>query len=254
MQAALRDIPKPVCPHFDISNIGAFIEQPNCVQTELVRSDEELLRGLKSVLENQLLAILEARSALEFINVRNTVWPKYIKARRAFMDTFSNLAPESTIETIAKECASGISEDIQKQRGIRFGDALTDQAVFSLWTFRKISELAKAVNSAGTPSDKEADRKLHAEYDLCSMWGMLHLDLVTIAMKFKKTIPEDIQESICEGLRIIVNVYAILKDAMALRAPQAEAPLATALPWDDEDEKLLALSMKDINAADFAGD
>jgi hypothetical protein len=252
MQVALRDIPKPVCPHhFGISNVGAFLEQQNCVQTELVRSDEELLRGLASILENQLLAILEARSTLEFVNARNDAWPKYIKARRAFVDTLSNLAPESTIETIARECASGMSEDIQKQRGHRFGDTLTEQAVFSLWTIRKVNELAKAVNNAGDPIDKDADHKLHAEYDLASMWGMLHLDLVAIAMKFKKTIPDDIQAALCEGLRIIVNVYAILKDAMALRASQAEAALVSALPWDEEDERLLALSMKDINA-DFS--
>jgi hypothetical protein len=252
MQVALRDIPKPVCPHFGISNVGAFLEQQNCVQTELVRSDEELLRGLASVLETQLLAILEARSTLEFIKARDAAWPKYYKARRAFVDTLSNLAPESTIETIAKECAAGMSEDIQKQRG-RFGDKLTEQAVFSLWTIRKVNELAKAVNNAGEPTDLEADYKLQSEYDLCCMWGTFHLDLVAIAMKFKKTIPDDIQESLCEGLRIIVNSYAILKDAMALRAAQAEAPLAQVLPWDEEDEKLLALSMKDINA-DFSSD
>lgn len=252
MQVALRDIPKPVCPHFGISNVGAFLEQPNFVQTELVRSDEGLLRGLASVLETQLLAILEARSTLEFIKGRDAAWPKYIKARRAFVDTLSNLAPESTIEIIAKECASGMSEDIQKQRHL-FGDALTEQAVFSLWTIRKVNELAKAVNNAGEPTDKEADHKIHAEYDLASMWGMLHLDLVAIAMKFKKNIPDEVQETLCDGLRMIVNVYAILKDAMALRASQAEAAFVTVLPWDEEDEKLLALSMKDINA-DFSND
>ena len=148
MQVALRDIPKPVCPHFGISNVGAFLEQQNCVQTELVRSDEGLLRGLASVLETQVLAILDARSTSEFIKLRQAAWPKYIKARRAFLDTLSNLAPESAIETIAKECASGMSEDIQKQRHL-FGDTLTEQAVFSLWTVRKINELAKAVNNAG---------------------------------------------------------------------------------------------------------
>jgi hypothetical protein len=252
MQVALRDIPKPVCPHFGISNVGAFLEQQNCVQTELVRSEEKLLRGLASILESQLLTILEARSTLEFVNARDAAWQKYYKARRAFVDTLSNLAPESAIETIAKECASGMSEDIQKQRHL-FGDTVTEQAVFSLWTIRKINELVKAINDAGQPSDMEADRKIHAEYELASMWGMLHLDLVAIAMKFKKNIPDEVQETLCDGLRMIVNVYVILKDAMALRASQAEAAFATALPWDEEDEKLLALSMKDINA-DFSND
>lgn len=252
MQVALGEIPKPVCPSFDF-NIGAFIGEPSCVQNDLVRADEELIRKLASVLDNQLLTVLETRSVLEFTKARDEIWPKYIRARRAFSDTLSNIASENTIQAIATECVSGLSEDFQKQRGVRFGDALTDQGVFTLWTFGKINALARTVNSAGEPRDKEADRRLHSEYSLCSLWATFHLDLAVTAMKFKKTIPADIQEAICEGLRIAVNVYAILKDALALRVPQIEAPLASALPWDEEDEKLLALSMKDINA-DFSED
>ena len=70
-------------------------------------------------------------------------------------------------------------------------------------------------------------------------------------MKFKKTIPDDVQEVICDGLRTAINVHVILQEALDLRVPKKELPLFAMLPWDQEDEELLASSMKDINA-DFS--
>lgn len=248
MQAASLDMPSQICPPFDVGTLGAFFGESDSVQINLVRSDEELIRKLSSVLDNQLLAVLETRSALEFAEIRVKIWPKYIRARRALSDTMSNLASESNMEAISKVYFATLVTDLQKQRGIRFGDALTDQAVFSLWTLSKINALARKVNRAGEPRDKDADLKLNAEYQVCALWGLFHLDAIVAAMKFKKTVLEDVQAVICEGLRTFVNVYAILKDALLLRVSQAELSTTAVLPWDEEDEQLLASSMKDINA------
>jgi hypothetical protein len=113
--------------------------------------------------------------------------------------------------------------------------------------------LAHNVNAAGEPRDKDADLKLNSEYQVCSLWAQFHLDAMVAAMKFKKTVPCDVQEVICDGLRTAVNAYAILKEALSLRTAQVEGSPAAALPWDEEDERLLASSMRDINA-DFSDD
>lgn len=249
-QVALLDMPREMCAHFEVGGtLGSFVGQSNSVQTILIQSDGELIRKLVSVLDNQLLAVLETRSVLEFAQMRAETWPRYVRARRALSDTMTNLAPEGKMEFIVKEIVATQVEDFQKQRGVRFGDALTDQAVFTLWTMGKINALVQMVNGGGEPRDRDADLKLNSEYQLCLLWAQFHLDAAVAAIKFKKTVPEDIQGAICDGLRAAVNAYAILKEAMLLRTPiQNEAPLATPLPWDNEDEQLLASSMRDMNA------
>jgi hypothetical protein len=255
MDVAILDMPKHMCaPSFDVGTLGAFFEQPSAVQAKLVDSDEKLIRDLASVLDNQLLAVLEARSVPEFAEVRAKIWPKYVRALRALSDTMSNLAPENEIEIISEGCIAVLSADLQKQRGVRFGDSLTDQAVFTLWTLGKIRSLGQRIHDAGEPSDRAADLKLCSEYHMYSLWAQFHLDCTVGAMKFRKTIPEDVQAAICSGLRASVNAYAIMKEALSLRNPQVEAPLVPALPWDDEDERLLASSMRDINALSDSDD
>lgn len=247
MPVALLDMPRELCAPFDVGNLGSFVGQSSTVQTVFVQSDEDLIRKLVLVLDNQLLGVLESRSVQEFAETRASVWQKYVRARRALSDTMSNLVSETEMESIAKACLSTLTADLQKERGVRFGDALTDQSIFMLWTLGKINVLAKIVNEAGEPRDKDADLKLHADYQLYSLWAQFHLDAVAAAMKFKKTMQDDIQGVLCDGLRASVNAFAVLKEALDLRVSKTDPAVAAALPWDEEDERLLASSMRDMN-------
>ncbi|MGA7559213.1 MAG: hypothetical protein WBV60_14720 [Terriglobales bacterium] len=247
MEVAILDMPPQVCTPFDVGAIGSFVGQSSTVQTILVQSDEELVRKLVLMLDNQLLSALETRSALEFVDARNKVWASYIRARRALSDTMTNLVPESEMDAVAKAAIATAVADVEKQRGVRFGDMLTDQAVFTLWTFEKKKNLARQIQNAGEPRDKDADLKLNQEFHLYSLWAQFHMDTVIAAMKFKRAIPEDIQAVICDGLRSNVNAYAILKEALSLRTPPVVATPVDELPWDEEDEQLLNASMRDLN-------
>ncbi len=240
-------MPRQVCAPFDVGTLGSFVGQSSSVQTILIQSDEELIPKLFSMLDNQVLAVLESRSVSEFIQKRSELWSNYVRARRALWDTMTNLTSPSSITAAIKISIATLAADLQKQRGVRFNDSLTDQAVFTLWTFEKISVLGETLQSAGEPRDKDADMKLGSEYHLVWFWAQFHMDVVVAAMKFKKTIPDDIQRVICDGLRSAVNAYAILKEAISLRVPVVATP-ALELPWDEEDERLLASSMRDLNA------
>ena len=251
MQVAVLDMPKQLCAPFDVGTLGAFFDQSTVIQTCLIDSDERLIRNLVSVLDNQLLEILQTRSVLEFKQAREKMWPKYVRALRALSDTLSNLVPENqVVAEISEACLATMAGDLQKQRGVRFGDTLADQAVFTLWTMGKIRSLAKKIESAGEPRDKDADQKLCADYHLNSLWAQFHLDTTVAAMKFRKNIPVDVQGAICDGLRASVNAYAVMKEALLLRISQVSLPEGP-LPWDEEDERLLSSSMRDINA--FSG-
>jgi hypothetical protein len=246
---ALLDMPQLGVAPFVIGTVGALYEPSMVVETELVRADERLVRELLDMLNKQLLNVLEARSGEEFSNRREQVFPKYVRALRALSDTMSNLIPESDIEALAGEASTSLSSDLEKQRGVVFGNPLADQAVFTLWTLGKIRTLGRKIGAAGNvPTEKEGDDLLLLkEYRGASLWAQFHLDSTFAAMKFKKVLPADIQDVIHDGLRAVVNAYAVMREALSLRTPAEEVP-AIELPWTDEDELLLASSMRDINA------
>jgi hypothetical protein len=245
---AILDIPQPGCAPFLVGTLGAAFEPPSDMDCFLTRNDERLIRELSSMLDRQVLAALDCRSASEFVQVRAQVWPNYCRALRALSDTLRNMAPDHDIDRFAKLAMAMFETDLQKQRGTRFSDHLTDQAVFTLWTLGKIRTLSFSLVDAPAPDLRGADLQLCNEYRLCSLWAQFHMDLAMGAIKFDKAIAADVQETICDGLRTAVNAYAIMKEAYALRHPRAERPAATGLPWDEEDEQLLAASMRDMNA------
>jgi hypothetical protein len=247
---AVLGMPKGVCAPCEIGSLGAFFETA-WVPTTTLSTDKNLIRELVGVLDKQLLEALSARTAQEFEDVRQKVWPKYFRALRALQDTISNMLSEHQTEHIYAEAVVRIEADLEKQRVSRFGDTITEQAVFTLWTLGKIRSLAREICAAGEPpvEKKQADRDLLSDFCGNSWWSQFHLDILIAAMKFDRPIPEEIREAVCDGLRAAVNAFVIMKEALRLRLPHIEElPLVANLPWDDEDEGLLASSMKDRNA------
>jgi hypothetical protein len=249
--AAFAQIPRgDMCTPAVIGTLGAFYEPSPVIESKLIHSDEKLIRELILMLDKQLLVVLDTRTLAEFEKTRLEVWPKYVRALRALSDTMSNLVSENDIEKLSEQAMSDLAKDIEKQRSRGLGNTLIDQAAFTLWTLGKIRSLGRDIHMAGTAPDgaKEADLALNKRFRMLSSWTQFHLDITISAIKFGKTIPEDIQGEICDGLRATVDVYAIMKEALYLRKPQAEITPIAELPWDEEDETLLSKSMRDINA------
>jgi hypothetical protein len=251
METLAFDKPKGVCPPpSEIGTLGAFFHSTPASEQNLVRSDERLIAELVAVLDRQLLAAVETRSVTEFREVREKVIARYVRALRALQDTVINLVRAETIQFVSDSLVCELADDLERQRESRFGNKLTDQAVFTLWTVRKIGALGREIASTGkVPANKKAtDAALLHEYRIASLWAQFHLDILFTAVKFDRPICEQVRETICDGLRASVNAYVIMKDALSLRRPHLEEPPANVdLRWDAEDEQLLASSMKDIN-------
>jgi len=250
MGTAVFDKLNGVCAPSDIGTLGAFFQPSPESEKSLVRADERLIRELVSVLDRQLIAAVDAQSVAEFASVRRNVMKRYVRALRALHDTVINLVSSEVLETIVADIIVGLAGDLEKQRESRFGEKLTDQAVFTLFTIRKISALARYIGEAGdvAPDKRQIDIELLREYHSDSLWAQFHLDVLFAAMKFDRPICESIRNEICEGLRASVNAYVVMKDALALRIgqPKENGP-ALILPWDHEDDELLSSSMKDIH-------
>lgn len=249
MGSAVLEIPKQVCAPSEVGTLGAFFQPSPASETTLVRSDERLLAELVAVLDRQLLSAVDARSEVEFVAVRKHVFPRYVRALRALHDTAANLVSDDVVDQLSDSVMAALANDLEKQE-LRFGKRLIEQAEFTLWTIRKIRTLSRDICRAGdAPADKrQADMSLANEYCGASWWAQFHLDMLFAAMKYDRPIRENIRESVCDGLRAAVDAYAIMKDALLLRLPAAAEEAAASLPWDEEDEQLLASSMRDVHA------
>lgn len=251
MHQELLEVPKGLCSSFEISSPGALFEP--MADTSLARSDEKLITKLISVLDNQLLLPLEGRSLDEFRERRRSVFPRYIRALRALSDTTHNLVSDAEIERVAVHAIQHLGADLERQRGGRFGDKLVDQALFTLWTFGRMRGVSRKLAEAGKPKHFKADYERYLDCQYSSFTAQFHMDSIVAAMKFKKDIKGDIQAEICEGLRAVVNAYALMRSALDDRLTVVEEPSEN-LPWDEEDERLLAASMRDINVIARQGD
>jgi hypothetical protein len=236
-----------------VGTLGAAFE-PRIVDIEfpLSRPDERLFEGLVGQIATQLAAVIDSRSVEEFDKRRDIAWPKYVRALRALSDTIRNFVPDEKYEAASDKAFDEFQQDLEKVRGKSMTDALINQAQFTLWTLRRLRALGQAIDGAGSPPEKNrgADSRLNKDYRLFSLWSQFHMDVTLTVLHTNREIPAQVQDVICDGLRAAVNAYAIGEEALALRAP-AQTPQSEQVPyvWDEEDEELLASSMRDLDAA-----
>jgi hypothetical protein len=114
-----------------------------------------------------------------------------------------------------------------------------DQAIFTAWTLRKISDICQRIDGAPLASNlNEADSALHQRFAYHAMRTRFHLDCLFKSMHFQKPIYPDVLEVISSGLRSAVNAYAWARRALDLRVPALETQAAP-IEWDDEERQLL---------------
>jgi hypothetical protein len=234
-----------------VGTLGAAFE-PRIVdiQFPLSHPDERLFEGLVGQIDRQIAAVIDSRSVEEFDKRRDIAWPKYVRALRALSDTIRNFVPDEEYVAVSDKAFDEFQQDLEKVRGKSMTDALINQAQFTLWTLRRLRALGQAIDGAGSaPENRGADYRLNKDYRLFSLWSQFHMDVTLTAMHTNKEIPAQVQDVICDGLRAAVNAYAIGEEALALRTP-VQTPQSEQVPyvWDEEDEELLASSMRDLDA------
>lgn len=250
---ALEMMPTRVAPPFEVVGIGP-LGADNAASDEVcvVRraKDADLIRSLMSVLDMQLVNVLGSRSSAEFVEARKGTWFSYVRARRALSDTMANLISASELEMLSSSALIRIDADVDGSREPLLGDAVAEQMKFSMWIIGKMRALGNEISKAESPKktgDCDLDLKLNEEFLLYSTWAQFHYDCVLAAMKFNKEVAPEVRDVIVDGLRAWVNACAIMEEALELRVAPPEYS-EHPLPWDEEDEQLLASSMRDLDA------
>lgn len=234
---------------FGLTSIGeqfSFLRFPSKRSARQISvSTEELLKNIADIHNQIIFGVIEKRTATEFRAARDEAFPKYLHLMRAVSDLARVLIPPQVLERLANESFSELESDF-REHGDLFGSAVRDQAIFTVWTFRKISSLVRQVPASGVSvCDRGKDIDLNSKFVPHALWTRFHLDCLTISMHSHKPIYPDVRDVIADGLRAAVNAYAWAKQGFELRNPVVE-PLLAQYEWDDEDTELMDSSMSDL--------
>jgi hypothetical protein len=218
------------------------------VAQKLSGSASEVVGTVISIVDDLVIGTIEKHTAEEFVSTRTEVFPKYFAAMRALGDLARIVVPKPKMERLVAESFSEMEADFRELGPSTFGTELCDRGIFTVWTLRKIHDLAQAIGTTTVPyKDNETDIKLARKYAIYAIWTRFHVDCLVKSMRARKPIYPDVTEPICDGLRAVVDSYAWIRQWVDHRVPTTSEPELAQIPWDEEDELLLLDSMHDID-------
>ena len=234
----------------DVRELLAFVGLPSkTAPKDISENVAEILTGIKDILEGLLLQAIENKTGAEFKTMREQVFFKYFTSVMALSSLAQVVVPQATIQRLTWESFSEIEADLRDQGLTRFGETARDQAIFTVWTLRKINALLLRIAAAPplAAEHKTLDKKLVSEFSFYSAWSQFHLDCLIASIRFDKPINPDILSEIGDGLRAAVNAYGLIHEAVDIREC-TEEPVLQEYAWDEEDQELMDSSMREIEA------
>jgi len=248
MSSACLAMPKDLGA-INVSDMLAFPSLPSERSVKrLSGSADELIRNIASVADELVIRAIEKRTATEFVATRKEVFPQYFDAVRAFSDLARIVVPKHVLEILTAESLSQMEEEFRQHGLSAFGAAVRDQAIFTVWTMRKISDICQRINELKlAPELAEADLKPRTQYAFAAVSARFHLDCLLTSMHQQKPIYPDVLNVVIDGLRVAVNAYAWAVRGLDLRMPRSEPQIAP-VEWDDEDQALLNEATRDMVA------
>lgn len=201
---------------------------------------KEIIDRVSEIVDELVVSTIQKRTALEFEDAQDDVFPLYYRAVRSLSDLARIVVPKHVREILMAESFSTMEADFRDAGLEAFGASVRDQAIFTVWTLRKISDLCQKIDAAKLdPTLQESDRKMFDDFVWHAISARFYLDCLLKSMDTKQALVPGVFDIVIEGLRNAVNAYAWARRAYDLRVPRTEAETDDNFVWDDEDKALL---------------
>ena len=206
---------------------------------------QDAVTSITELVDELVRSVIEKRTAADFQQAEREAFPTYARVMLALSSIVRSTVPPPVIERVGSEALSELEADF-RERGISvFGSAVQNQALFTVWTLRKINDLSDQVISAGSlPGDRgQEDLKFAQHFAVHVLRARFSLHCLTTSLERPDRYPlyPDVLDIITDGLRSVVNAYSWIRQALDLRI-QTPEPAFEQVEWDDEDDALLAAS------------
>jgi hypothetical protein len=122
------------------------------------------------------------------------------------------VVPHQVIDRLTFESLSEMEAEFRDEGLSAFGSEIKDQAMFTVWTLRKINDLAHGISASDKPAEHLINDDKHYASSFAShvLYSRFHLDCLKISLRTSRPLYPEVLESISEGLRAVVNAYAFV--------------------------------------------
>src|SRR5437868_6111129 len=128
----------------DVGEPPPFVGFPSKGSTkQLSGSVDELVKNIANVIDQFTTGAIERRTASEFEAVWKAVFPNYARVMIALGTLAKALVPPLVLEQLASDSLSEMEADFRDHALVAFGSSIRDQALFTIWTLRKINDLSR---------------------------------------------------------------------------------------------------------------
>jgi hypothetical protein len=213
---------------------------------ELSSPATEIFSGISGIMDNLILSAIEKRTADEFNAAFEENFPKYFAMTLALSQLAHAVVPPDVVERLTRETICELEADFRDNAQGAFGSAVREQAIFTVWTLRKVSDVLTKICSVKLDDSKqEEDQEYCRKFNHYALCAHYSLDCLSMALRVGRPLYPEVMAEITDGLRCMVNAYAWARRGASLRHPEENLPVEFAL-GNAEDDDLLASSMQDM--------
>lgn len=232
--------------------LPGFVTLPSKSSHELSTDAQGVFNKIADVRTNLILTTIEAQSRDEFAKRRGRVFDDVVRTNKAMGSLARVMVPAPTLDRITWQAFAELEAELIEYGTRKFGEAAKEQAIFTLWTLRKINRLLSRIIESDPLEGKKAkkDQEIAKDFSFYLLWAYFHLECLVASMRYEKPIQIDVLDEVCDGMRAAVNAYGLLRQGLDLRFPPEPEPPED-IDWTEEDEQLLASSMDDMASMDI---
>jgi hypothetical protein len=212
----------------------------------IVGQANDLVREVVAVIDGLIVTSIDQRTSADFVKMREEVFPQYVAAIQALGSLARIIMPKQAIERISLESFSQMEADFRDLGDSTFGTDLAERGLFTVWTLRKIYDIAKEIENSELPKEQaKEDTEKARDFVRCALWNRFHVDCLIKSMRTTKAIYPEVTEHLRDGLRAAVDAYAHIRQWADVRNPHPDIDPGP-IEWTNEDEDWINDSMTDL--------
>lgn len=146
-----------------LGQLFSFVSTSPRNSERLSGSATAVVDNVSTFLNDLLEGAVACKTKADFVAYRRQAFSGYMGVLSAVSDLLQAMVgSKSTLDRLVYDSLSEMEGEFKEFGASRFGDAVADQALFTIWTFRKIKESLTRVIDPCTETNTEADRSFAA--------------------------------------------------------------------------------------------
>ena len=202
---------------------------------------DHAIRGVVSLIDDILTTVVDSHKGDEF----DRCFPSYAQMVLAYSAIMRQTITPTVMQRVVWQSLLEEEGELREKGLPVFGEAVTEQAIFTVWSMRKIGDLIEQISVAPElQSPSSEDIEFCRKFTYHALRARFSLDCLHFAIRHQRSLSPDMVEHIHDGMRSAVDSYAWARQGLDLRSPRQES-LEVKVDWDEEDQELLDASMSD---------